>query len=128
MPAYRLENRCRQGRYRIDKEVLADPRRDVVLQRTRFAPLQGEADDYRLYLLLAPHLANHGAGNTAWVGDYKGRRCSSPSATARPWRWPHRPWLAASAGLVGGSDGWQQLHRHGRLTACYRQAGPGTWR
>ena len=28
--------------------------------------------DYRVYVLLAPHLNNHGAGNTAWVREYKG--------------------------------------------------------
>ena len=41
-------------------------------RRTRFVPLQGTLDDYHLYVLLAPHLGNRGAGNTAWVGDYKG--------------------------------------------------------
>ena len=72
VPAYRLVNTCEQGRYRIEKEILSDPQRDVVLQRVRFAPLQGVLDDYHLYVLLAPHLGNRGAGNTAWVGDYKG--------------------------------------------------------
>ena len=60
------------GRYRIDKDVLTDPSADVVLQRVRFSALQGTLADYRLYALLAPHLNNHGAGNTAWIGDYKG--------------------------------------------------------
>ena len=32
----------------------------------------GKSSDYRLYALLAPHLANFGYGNTGWVGDYKG--------------------------------------------------------
>src|SRR5512143_1325523 len=38
VPAFHLENTCRQGRYRIEKEIVADPRRDVVLQRTLFTP------------------------------------------------------------------------------------------
>ena len=54
------------------KEIIADPVRDVVLQRTRFVPLQGTLADYHLYLLLAPHLGNRGYSNTGWVGDYKG--------------------------------------------------------
>ena len=72
IPAYRIRNTAVDGRYRIEKEVLTDPWRDVVLQRVRFVPLQGTLADFRLYVLLAPHLANRGSGNTAWVGDYKG--------------------------------------------------------
>ena len=72
IPAYRIRNTASDGRYRIEKEVLTDPWRDVVLQRVRFVPLQGTLADFRLYVLLAPHLANRGSGNTAWVGDYKG--------------------------------------------------------
>lgn len=40
VPAYRVVNTCREGRYRIEKEILADPSRDVVLQRTCFVPLK----------------------------------------------------------------------------------------
>jgi glucoamylase len=72
IPAYRIHNTSADGRYRIEKEILTDPWRDVVLQRVRFVPLQGTLADFHLYGLLAPHLANAGAGNTAWVGDYKG--------------------------------------------------------
>src|SRR3712207_4171667 len=72
VPAYRLINTCIEGRYCIEKQILADPRRDAVLQMTRFTALQGTAADYHLYVLLAPHLGNRGAGNTAWVDDYKG--------------------------------------------------------
>jgi GH15 family glucan-1,4-alpha-glucosidase len=71
IPAYQIRNTAVDGRYRIEKEVLTDPWRDVVLQRVRFVPLQGTLD-FRLYVLLAPHLANRGSGNTAWTGEYKG--------------------------------------------------------
>ena len=72
VPVYKLTNTELQGRYRIEKEVFSDPYRNVVLQRIRFVPLQGKLADYRLYALLAPHLANCGRENTGWVGDYKG--------------------------------------------------------
>ena len=72
VPVYELTNTELQGRYRIEKEVFTDPYRNVVLQKIRFVPLQGKLDDYRLYALLSPHLANCGGGNTGWVGDYKG--------------------------------------------------------
>lgn len=126
IPLYRLANRCRRGRYRIEKEILSDPCRDVVLQRLRFLPGQGKAGDYRLFLLLAPHLANHGSDNHAWIGDYKGTPMLFAERDGKALALvASNSFLAASAGVVGASDGWQQLHRDGRLTACYRQAGPG---
>ncbi|HET7890402.1 MAG TPA: glucan 1,4-alpha-glucosidase, partial [Candidatus Sulfotelmatobacter sp.] len=72
VPAYELTNTCNSGRYRIRKEVLTDPYRNVVLQKVRFEPLQGRLSDYHLYALLSPHLANCGYGNTGWSGHYKG--------------------------------------------------------
>src|SRR5579871_6222842 len=72
VPAFRLINTAIDGRYRIEKEILTDAYRSVVLQKVRFVPLQGTLSDYRLYALLAPHLGNCGDHNTGWVGDYKG--------------------------------------------------------
>src|ERR1700684_1209209 len=72
VPAFELTNTEISGVYRIHKEVLTDPYRNVVLQKVRFEPLQGQLSDYHLYALLSPHLANCGYGNTGWIGDYKG--------------------------------------------------------
>ncbi len=126
IPAYRLANTCRLGRYRVEKEVLTDPGRDVVLQRTRFLPLQGELSAYRLFVLLAPHLANRGAGNTGWVGDYKG----VPMLFAE--REGHAlalacsgPWAKRSAGFVGASDGWQDLQQHREMAWEFTRAEEG---
>lgn len=126
IPAYRIHNTSVDGRYRIEKEILTDPWRDVVLQRVRFVPLQGTLADFHLYGLLAPHLANAGAGNTGWVGDYKG----SPMLFAE--REHHAlalassaPWLARSVGFVGVSDGWQQLQASKRLDHTYTRAENG---
>src|ERR1041385_1423289 len=63
VPAYRLVNTCADGRYRIEKEIIAAPHRDAILQRVRFTPLHGQMADYHLYALLAPHLGNCGWGN-----------------------------------------------------------------
>jgi GH15 family glucan-1,4-alpha-glucosidase len=49
VPAYRLVNTCAQARYRLEKEIVADPRRDALLQRVRFVPLAGATADYRLH-------------------------------------------------------------------------------
>jgi glucoamylase len=126
IPAYRIHNTSVDGRYRIEKEILTDPWRDVVLQRVRFVPLQGTLADFHFYVLLAPHLANAGAGNTAWVGDYKG----SPMLFAERQHYAlalasSAPWLGRSVGFVGVSDGWQQLSAHKRLEPMYSRAENG---
>jgi glucoamylase len=126
VPAYALSNTCSQGRYRIDKEILSDPQRETLLQRTRFTALTGKLSSYRLYALLSPHIGNRGWGNTGWVGDYKGvgmlfaerdgicmaLACSSP-------------WLNRSVGFVGSSDGWQDLSRNKRMTWRWERAENG---
>src|SRR5207248_10949228 len=72
VPGFRLVNTARDRRYRIEKKIVTDPRRETLLQQISFEAIQGSISGYRLYLLIAPHLLNAGAGNTGWVGDYKG--------------------------------------------------------
>jgi glucoamylase len=70
-------------------------------------------------VILAPHLANYGGGNTAWVGDYKGRpmllaeRDSYALALACS-----APWRARSVGFVGVSDGWRS---YAPTSSCSRR-------
>jgi glucoamylase len=126
VPAYRLVNTCQQGRYSVEKEILTDPLRDVVLQNVRFVPLQGALEAFHLYVLLAPHLGNRGSGNSAWIGDYKGvpmlfaERAGDALALACS-----APWLKLSVGFVGFSDGWQDLQRHKQMTWAYARAVDG---
>ncbi len=126
VPAFHLRNIALDGRYQIDKDIVSDPSADVVLQRVRFTALQGTLSDYRLYALLAPHLGNRGAGNTAWIGDYKGtpvlfaERNGYALALACS-----APWLSRSVGFVGFSDGWQQLETSGRIVEAYERAEDG---
>jgi glucoamylase len=123
VPAFRLTNTCTDGRYRIQKDVITDPRREVVLQRVHFIPLAGALADYSMFALLAPHLGNAGAGNTAWVGDFKGRpmlfaeRDGTALALACS-----TDWLNRSAGFVTVSDGWRDLEQHNRMTWSYERA------
>jgi glucoamylase len=86
----------------------------------------GRLSDYRLYALLAPHLANCGMGNTGWAGDYKGipmlfaerNDCALAFACSAPWR-------NVSVGFAGFSDGWQDLSQHFQLTWRYTRAENG---
>src|SRR5690348_6151911 len=126
VPAYRLVNTDKQGRYRITKTVLTDPWMDVLLQEIAFTPLQGALADYHLYAVLAPHITNQGMGNTAWLGEHKGM----------PMLFAERgivtlaiacsvPWLRRSVGFVGTSDGWQDLRAHKQMTWAYTRAENG---
>ncbi len=126
VPAYRMVNTCNQGYYRIEKQILSDPSRPVLLQQTHFKSLKFSGNPYRLYLVLAPHLGNCGYGNTAWVEDYKGvpmlfaQRDSYALALACS-----VPWLKRSVGFVGFSDGWQDLSAHKQMTWDYERAENG---
>ena len=126
VPVFELINTELNGRYRIVKEILTDPYRNVVLQRIRFLPLQGLLSDYRLYALLAPHLGNCGTGNTAWIGNYKSipMTFAEHNGTALAFGCSV-PWLKMSAGYVGFSDGWQDLSKHFQMDWEYERAENG---
>jgi glucoamylase len=126
VPAFRLINTSRDGRYHIEKEIVTDPERDTVLQRTHFLPLQGALSSYHLHVLLAPHLGNQGSDNSAWVDDFEGtpllfaRRNGSALALACS-----AAWVKRSVGYVGSSDGWQDLKAHKKMTWEYTQVANG---
>src|ERR1700758_4901110 len=126
IPAFELINTCNCSLYRIHKEVFSDPYRNVVLQKVRFEPLQGNLSDYRLFALLSPHLANCGFGNTAWIGDYKGipmffaeHGGVSMSMTSSA------PRGKVSVGFAGVSDGRQDLSQHFEMQWEYTRAENG---
>jgi glucoamylase len=126
VPGYHVINTCRRSRYRIDKTIITDPKRHVVLQQIGFEALQGERSDYHVYGLLAPHIGNQGAGNSGWSGDYKGvpmmfaQRDGCALALASSTNF-----IAMSCGYVGVNDGWQQLNAHKRLIDSYPEARDG---
>ncbi len=123
IPAYRLINTCQQNKYRIEKRIIADPRRSVLLQEVEFIPLEGTLKDYKVFLLLAPHLRNSGMNNTGWAGDYKGYpmlfagRADSPSLNLAAAC--SVPFKKMTVGYVGYSDAWQDLHANRDLTRIY---------
>ncbi len=126
VPGYHVTNSCNTRYYRIEKEIISDPVRDTVLQRIHFFSLKKKSKEFKLFMLLAPHLGNAGAGNTAWVGNYKGirmlfaQRGETSLALACS-----IPWKKCSAGFVGASDGWQDLMRHKQMTWQFERAENG---
>ena len=126
VPAFRMENQCRDGRYKIEKTILSDPRRSVLLQNTLFTPLEGAIEAHSLYLLTSPHLGDQGTDNTGWVGEFKGmpmlfakrRDYSLALACSAPWK-------LRSVGFVGSSDGRTDLAQHKQLLWTYDRAENG---
>ena len=126
IPVFELVNTEMEGRYRIVKEVLTDPYRNVVLQKIRFEPLKGALADYRLFALLSPHLANCGNGNTGWIGDYKGfPMFFAQHDGATLGLASSAAWKKMSVGFVGISDGWQDLSQHFQMEWEYGRAENG---
>jgi glucoamylase len=126
IPAYQITNECLQNHFRIEKEIITDPLRNTLLQKTRFVPMKAAKSNYHLYVLLAPHLDNSGGENTAWVGDYKGY----------PMLFAHRNglvlalacshnWLRRSVGFVGVSDGYTDIEQHGQMAWEFERAENG---
>ncbi len=119
-PHYSICTEEKDGRYRLSKEIVADPDRDVVLMKVYFEPA---AEDLRLFLYVEPNVGDLGEGNDAWVGRYKsipmlfasrgelaiGVACSAPFKTA-------------GAGFVEVNDGLTDLRQHKQLAWTYSEA------
>jgi len=108
---YRLTNSEPGGRYRIVKDVFADPHQSVLLVHTKLEVLdESLRRKLRLYALLAPHIAGFGAGNSGrcvQVGGIKLIRAQRKNVhliMACTTSFSRR-----SVGYVGFSDGWQDL-------------------
>lgn len=125
LPVFSVRSEALDGSFRIEKRIISDPRHPCVLQQVRLLPAE-DLGALRLFVLLAPHLVNGGAHNTAWLGRYKGtdmlfaegRGVALALAVSSGF-------LARSVGYVGASDGWQVLRRHGSLIERYDRAEDG---
>ena len=124
IPAYHTESVCEKGYYRIEKDIIADPKRSVVLIRGKFTPLK--PGNYRLYAITASHIGNHGAGNTAWLDEFKGKTGLFASRrNTSLCLMNNGGFNDCSVGFVGFSDGWQDLIKNGKLTSIYKRAENG---
>lgn len=113
---YRITNRDPDGRYSIHKEVISAPHLPVVLQHTRLTVEKPLAHPLQLYTILAPHLNVSGWGNNAYVLRQNDRILL---AAEREGTWAvlgaSVPFLRASVGYVGTSDGWTDLDADRKL-------------
>jgi glucoamylase len=113
---YRLINEDPGKRYRIVKEIIADPHLPCVLMHTRLEGDNAFLERLRLYVLLAPHLEGRGWGNSALRVSVAGRdmlaACRGEIHLALG---ASIPFSRASCGFVGASDGWTDLKRDLRM-------------
>jgi glucoamylase len=108
--AVRLINSDPQGRYKIIKEVIADPHHPVVLMRVRFEGNEDVLSRLKAYALLAPHLDVGGADNSGSVLDLSGKQVLLASKNGISLVMAAScGFTRASCGFVGRSDGWQDL-------------------
>jgi glucoamylase len=122
-PAPRLKAFEPQGRYSVEKEIIAAPHHSVVLMRVKVSGDEAVLSRMKCYALLAPHLNVGGAGNSARSILVAGKRA------VMAWKGPVSLAMGAdcgftrtSCGYVGTSDGFQDLMTDMRMDWCYGQA------
>lgn len=121
-PAYRVITTDEQGRYEIEKRIFTDPDSQALVVRVSIKALRG---DVTPYLLLEPHMANTGVGDS---GDAVPGSADAPGALYASEGTTHltlqadRAFTTASVGFVGASDGLTDL-ADGRLDQVYRSTG-----
>ena len=126
IPAYIVEMICARGRYRLRKEIFADPARDVLLQRVQLTAIQGTLQDLHLFALLSPRLGDQGRGNSGWIASAHGHDLLlARQGTHALGLACSAPWLLRSAGFVGQSDPWHDIRQHGVMTRHYDHADNG---
>jgi glucoamylase len=116
VPGFRITSRDPAGRYRLVKEIIADPHLPCVLVHTRLEGDEEFLKKLHLYVLLAPHLESRGWGNNAAATDvagktilvaFRGATYLALGSTA--------PFKKTSCGYVGASDGWTDLRDNFRM-------------
>jgi hypothetical protein len=81
VPLFTLTNTSTQNRFVIEKQIIADPVHDCVLQQIRLIPAKGVAG-LRLFALLAPHLVNGGPITPAGSATIRAQKCCLRPAAA----------------------------------------------
>lgn len=107
---YRVIKSDPAGRYRLIKEIIADPHLPCILIRTRLEADPDLRSKLQLYALCSPHLAGGGRHNNGSVIEAAGRELLMAE---RDGIWlamgASVPFSRLSCGYVGQSDGWTDL-------------------
>ncbi|HWH91797.1 MAG TPA: glycoside hydrolase family 15 protein, partial [Candidatus Binatia bacterium] len=124
---YRLTNSEPDGRYRIVKDVFADPHQSVLLVHTKLEVLdESLRRKLRLYALLAPHIAGFGFGNSGRCADVGGiKLIRAQRENVHLIMACSTGFLRRSVGYVGFSDGWQDLMHNFKMDWQFESAENG---
>jgi glucoamylase len=123
---YRIVSADPAGRYRIIKEIIADPHQPCLLIHAKVEAEPEWLARLQLYVLVAPHLETSGWGNSARRLRVAGNNILIA--------WKGRTFLAlganggfcrSSCGYVGISDGWQDLRDNLKLDWEFERAEDG---
>ena len=131
-PSYRIVTRDKQDRYEITKTIYTDPDSQTLIVRAEFRALKGHITPYAL---LEPHMANTGVGDSGSVGTLDAPRyddATGPYGVLRASEGnvhlaavTYEPFVAASVGFVGASDGLTDL-ADGRMDDAWQSTGDAT--
>ncbi|RYY25940.1 MAG: glucan 1,4-alpha-glucosidase [Chitinophagaceae bacterium] len=123
-PGYLLVNKCKQERYTITKEIIADPLRNSLLQKVRF-------DDHghnnlKLHHITIPRFPENSKLRRAFVQTVNGVEMLFAETDGLVVAvTSSRAFSRRSVGFLGKSDGISQLQQHGWLKHEYDLAEMG---
>jgi glucoamylase len=125
--AYRCINRDPGGRYSITKDIIGDPHRSCLLQRTSIEAKDSTfLAELNMFALCAPHLEVGGAGNNGYIAIANGQRILMAQKGTK---WMAMaatvPFSHLSCGYVGASDGWTDLHDDFKMGWEFERASDG---
>lgn len=114
------------GRYRLLKEIIADPHQSCVLVNTILDGDEAFLEKLHLYAFLDPHLEVGGWHNNAQVMEVSGRKLLV-AHRGRVWcaLGASNPLRTCTVGFIGTSDGWTDLRDDYRLGDVYDVAVDG---
>ena len=116
-PAYRVITEDIAREFQIEKSIFTDPDRNVLVLRVKITAGAGPVTPY---LILEPHMANTGGGDSA-TADANGLYAHEGEVHLA--LRPDTRFDTVSAGFLGASDGLTDLQAHGRLTHAYASTG-----
>jgi glucoamylase len=124
---YRIRSEAPDNKYRLEKTVIADPHLPTLLQHVRVDPRSAElAEKLRLFVLAAPHLDVGGWGNNAMVIEVLDRPILVAQRNGVALALGCSvPFVRASVGYVGSSDGWTDISRNLGMSFEFDQAPDG---
>jgi glucoamylase len=117
---FRQINTSRSNRYRITRTVFTDPARQTVLLQTRFEPLRSGV--LSLWVYVDPAINNSGLKDVGTVSSTALVAHEGPLALAVV---GSMPFIEATAGFVGTSDGVDDLRRSAKLDRTFTRASSG---